>query len=221
MSVSELEELAQSLEAESQSLMDQATKTYGNVPGNVQAILAEMNKKGEIPWHKHLRNMVVNKIMTKKMRSLQRSKRRASPGSCIYPGRIPDFAFRIKYGIDMSGSMSENAIMNGINEMKSIVNSFPGVEVEVIEYDAEVQRIYTVNKKKDIKFEALGRGGTSFNPFFKHVQESKACDFAINFTDGYAPAPDYRPKLPVIWCLTSSGQNPCPDYGKELRINED
>jgi predicted metal-dependent peptidase len=221
MTPEELENMAQTLEQESQRLVNEVARTCGNIPGEIQEILSRLEKAGEVPWHRLLKNQIVNKIQSKKKRSLQRSNRRSgSGGGCLYPGRVPEFNFRIKWGVDESGSMSDTALAAGLVEMQNLIRQFPGVEVEVVEFDCKIDRIYTVNKKSEIKYDAMGRGGTSFDPFFEYVAEKGGADFVVIFTDGFAPAPQTRPKVPLIWCLTANGECPCPEYGKQIRISE-
>jgi predicted metal-dependent peptidase len=221
MTPEELESMAQTLEQESQRLVNEVARTCGNIPGAIQEILSRLDKAGEVPWHRLLKNQIVNKIQAKKKRSLQRSNRRSgSGGGCLYPGRVPEFNFRIKWGVDESGSMSDVDLAAGLVEMQNLIRQFPGVEVEVVEFDCKIDRIYTVNKKSEIKYDAMGRGGTSFDPFFEYVAEKGGADFVVIFTDGFAPAPQTRPRVPLIWCLTANGECPCPDYGRQIRISE-
>jgi predicted metal-dependent peptidase len=220
MPLEKLEQLAQNLENESARLIQEVSRTCGNVPGEIQEMLMRLNQAGEVPWHRLLRNQIVNKIQAKYRRSLRRSNRRANSGRCIYPGRIPEYNFRIVWGIDESGSMSDTALAAGLVEMQSLVKQFAGVEITVVEFDCNIHRIYEVKKKTEIKHNAMGRGGTSFDPFFEWVAETGKADFVILFTDGFAPAPQTRPQVPLIWCLTGSGECPCEGYGRVIRISE-
>jgi predicted metal-dependent peptidase len=220
MPIEQLEALAQELEQEGQRLVNEVSRQCGNVPGEIQEILSRLDKEAEVPWHRLLRNQIVNKIQAKYQRSMQRSNRRSSNGACIYPGRIPQYNFRIIWGIDESGSMSDEALAAGLVELQSLVKQFAGVEVTVVEFDCTIHRIYEMSKKSEIKHNAVGRGGTSFDPFFEYVEQEGVADFVILFTDGFAPAPQTRPRVPLIWCLTGSGECPCPEYGRQIRITE-
>ena len=220
MPIEKLEAMAQALENESRRIINEVTRSCGNVPGEIQEILSRLDKEAEIPWHRLLRNQIVNKIQAKYRRTMARSNRRSGNGACIYPGRTPECNFRILWGIDESGSMSDEALAAGLVEMQSLVRQFAGVEVTVVEFDCTIHRIYEVNKKSEIKYNAVGRGGTSFDPFFEYVAEKGEADFVILFTDGFAPAPQTQPRVPLIWCLTGSGECPCPEYGHQIRITE-
>lgn len=94
--------------------------------------------------------------------------------------------------------------------------------------------IHSYDKDKSVDRTAgsrYGYGGTSFEPFLRYVCGDPSADLwvpeaeraqnepfsipdlAIILTDGYAPVgppdgpiPKYAPNCPLIWCLTSSGQ---------------
>jgi predicted metal-dependent peptidase len=49
-----------------------------------------------------------------------------------------------------------------------------------------------------------GGGGTSFDPALALANEWMP-DALVYFTDGFAPAPTVRPRVPVLWMLTPRG----------------
>ena len=65
---------------------------------------------------------------------------------------------------------------------------------------------------------AKGGGGTNFQPPLERVFLRKhAVDLVIYFTDGWGPAPENRPYLPVIWTLTPGGTPPA-SWGEVLEM---
>jgi predicted metal-dependent peptidase len=63
-----------------------------------------------------------------------------------------------------------------------------------------------------------GRGGTDFRPPLARLfLRQQRVDLVIYFTDGYGPAPENPPRIPVIWCLTEDGERPAP-WGKVVQM---
>jgi predicted metal-dependent peptidase len=94
-----------------------------------------------------------------------------------------------------------------------------GAEIEIIECDAEVQRIYEYQGKKPSFLK--GGGGTHFDPVFSYINENsfKRYDGCIYLTDGYAPQPQVKPPCKVFWLLTPDGSSDALDYCKEIFKN--
>jgi predicted metal-dependent peptidase len=89
-------------------------------------------------------------------------------------------------------------------------------QVTVVECDEEIQRVYPYRRVQSV----LGRGGTDLQPPFEPLfLRRHRPDLVIYFTDGYGPAPDTAPRVPVLWCLTPSGVEPA-GWGTTLRMCE-
>jgi predicted metal-dependent peptidase len=86
--------------------------------------------------------------------------------------------------------------------------------VVVVECDAAVHAVYDYRPLKAVH----GRGGTDLRPpFERRFLRQQRADVIIYFTDGYGPAPEQPPGIPVIWCLTKHGEPPAA-WGKVLRM---
>lgn len=84
----------------------------------------------------------------------------------------------------------------------------------VIECDAEIQTVYEAKTMSDVRLEVHGRGGTTFIPVIKYVNENRKYrkSLLIYFTDGmgdkHIPVPQvYRMLwvLPYANCGTANG----------------
>jgi len=75
----------------------------------------------------------------------------------------------------------------------------------VIECDAAVQSTYPYKGKTTPAVK--GGGGTSFDPALDWVSNSRngTFDACIYLTDGYASAPEVRPRCPMLWVITAGG----------------
>jgi predicted metal-dependent peptidase len=113
--------------------------------------------------------------------------------------------------IDTSGSISEADLAQINVELQLLARHD---QVTVVECDAAIQAVYPYRPIEAVH----GRGGTDLRPpLEKDFLRRHRPDLIIYFTDGEGPAPDQRPAIPVIWCLTRDGKRPA-SWGRELRM---
>lgn len=118
-----------------------------------------------------------------------------------YMGSKRDFATRLLVAIDVSGSVVDEQVAQAL----SIINRFfkYGVEnVDVIQFDNDLQGDVLPMKKAQKTLKIQGRGGTNFQPPIDYFLENRY-DGLIMITDGYSP----KPELPknfygnILWML--------------------
>ena len=113
--------------------------------------------------------------------------------------------------IDTSGSMSSKTLADISAELAVMSRTH---EVLVVECDREIHSVYPYRPIHNVQ----GRGGTDFRPpLASDFQRQHRPDLVVYFTDGYGKAPCEPPRVPVIWCLTMRGKQPC-GWGKMVRI---
>jgi predicted metal-dependent peptidase len=80
--------------------------------------------------------------------------------------------------------------------------------MQVMECDADIQHVYKLNKYNKINTKMHGRGGTSFKPVFKYIEEKRLkTDILVFFTDGYGDQNECKkPPYATIWVTSTSGQ---------------
>jgi predicted metal-dependent peptidase len=163
-----------------------------------------------VPWQKVLRAYVG--------RSLRRR-----PVFGRVPRRFPDLVGvlpargrsgsqpKVMAVMDTSGSMTP-ALLADISAELAVMSRTH--EVIVVEADDEIRAVYQFKPITEVG----GRGGTDFRPVFQEtfLREHKP-DLVVYFTDGHGQAPADPPLIPVIWCLTPHGRQPC-SWGKTLRL---
>lgn len=187
------------------------TKVAGTLPGSLNRLLIE--QKGRKDWRAVLRARLGRKIREV---SVMNYPNRRLPDLCgVVPSRrrIPD-KLRILAAIDTSGSMSEEVLSGIAAEVMKMRRDF---EILVVEADAEIRRVRNAEEIYSIT-EAAGGGGTDFRPALapEFLRENQI-DVVVYFTDGFGPAPEKRPFVPVIWCLTEDGEKPVP-WGECIRL---
>jgi predicted metal-dependent peptidase len=141
------------------------------------------------------------------------------------PGRVRDKSWRVFLMVDTSGSMSTESLEIVKSELQHMLSVDEGMEIRYMEGDAAVHRDILLRRGDEIPREVLGRGGTDFNAYLKHMQQycsddDKAPDIVICYTDGYCPPPDKSSRLPAdipfIWLVTPQHANEFGDYGEVI-----
>lgn len=226
----EMQGLADKLRQEAKNVVGRAAKEHqksrGIFSGYLKEILDNLLVNPKIPWPKLLRDMVSRTRQSKPSKGMRRPNRRlhGTPNILPWPGRSLDQKFTIGYALDTSGSMSEEDLRKGVEELMNIVTTEQDVTMHVLYADADIQTSYKVESINDIDFTIKGRGGTDFNPVFQRVREMLVTDYApdilVYCTDGYAPEPDVdnRVPIPVIWLITPNGRVPSPNYGHHITM---
>ena len=119
--------------------------------------------------------------------------------------------------VDTSGSISAEELSAFATEAHSIITSLTSVRMIIIDCDAKVQSVLTIENGMSIDGSTLpwegkvwlGRGGTSFVPVFDWVDANgENPDLLIYFTDGYGTFPDHEPHYHVVWVMTTDVQTP-------------
>jgi predicted metal-dependent peptidase len=141
------------------------------------------------------------------------------------PRRFPDLAGiipgkgrfakkpKIMAVIDTSGSMSGPMLADISAELGVMARRF---QVTIVECDTAIHAVYPYKPIKTVH----GRGGTNFCPSLESdfLRKHKP-DLIAYFTDGYGPAPEKAPAVPVIWCITEGGLKPAA-WGVEVKLEE-
>jgi predicted metal-dependent peptidase len=182
----------------------------GNVPGDVAALVNEMNKS-QVNWKQQLRQFYVNTLKSSRMATRKRRNRRYG---ILQPGVKKKPELHLGLCVDTSGSVSDKELAMFWGEMQAIHAC--GVKITVIEADAQVQNVYEFDPKKSPEFK--GRGGTYYQAPIKKALELKVDGIAF-FGDGDCADTPQNPNKPFVWCLVRNSPPPA-DFGKVIRLEE-
>jgi predicted metal-dependent peptidase len=180
----------------------QSTRGMGNVPGELEQYVNKLFEKTEpvIDWKQYLRRFGSrsSKIQTKKTRKKPNLRFGSGPALKIHQKKST------LVGIDTSGSVSDYDLVEFFNEIHNIYKS--GVDVTIMECDAEVHRTYQYDGNKKDVMRVVGRGGTDMNPIFEEIKKHGGkFQNVIILTDGYVPPIKKTPLIPVLWVFNSEG----------------
>ena len=135
-------------------------------------------------------------------------------------------AVEVSVCIDTSGSVSDELLKQFAGELKGILRSYPNVKCSLFFADTNLAGPYEIDRIEQMP-KAVGRGGTSFVPFFdylkKHGEENNLLGnnkLSIYFTDGYGDFPKQEPNNPTMWLVCKDGleTNQFP-FGEVVRIS--
>ena len=135
-------------------------------------------------------------------------------------------AVEVSVCIDTSGSVSDELLKQFAGELKGILRSYPNVKCSLFFADTHLAGPYEIDRIEQMP-KAVGRGGTSFVPFFDYLKkngEEKSLlgnhKLSIYFTDGYGDFPKHEPNNPTMWLVCKDGleTNGFP-FGEVVRIS--
>lgn len=194
-------------------------QSRGFIAGKISEQIANMCKPPEINWKQYLRKMVGN-VPVPYRRTKMRLNRR-QPERADLSGKLPKHVVSIVCVFDTSGSMSSRCLTYCMNEVFNIVKVYEGVEITVVECDAEINKVYTAKTIKDLQLKMKGRGGTSFVPAIEFINGTNADikrkypqsgnfkdALMVYFTDGYGDYEIPKPRTyKNLWVVLDDVKN--------------
>jgi len=135
-------------------------------------------------------------------------------------------AVEVSVCIDTSGSVSDELLKQFAGELKGILRSYPNVKCSLFFADTDLAGPYEIDRIEQMP-KAVGRGGTSFVPFFDYIKKNGEENsllgnhkLSIYFTDGYGDFPKQEPNNPTMWLVCKDGleTNGFP-FGEVVRIS--
>lgn len=185
---------------------NETIKNAGNVPNQCSEWLELHSIKSELNWKKVLRGIVGNKKVGK-ISSIKKNDRRL-PEREDLRGKLKDRIFNLLVIADVSGSMSNEAVLKTLGEVRHICD-VTKTPVDLIQVDTEA---YTPEKltKKTKLITRKGCGGTYLNPALKMAKQHNI-DYqaVVVLTDGGLFGDDITNfqelKKKVIWLIEPTG----------------
>ena len=181
-------------------------KSKGNTPQNIEALMELWRKKPVISWKRVLKRYVASKkgkrIATIKRRHRRLPNRLDVKGSKTYYDQPT-----VVVGIDVSGSMSNEEIFQGLVEVSEVCKVTHS-KLKVVQIDADIQGLEEFDEKTK-SFTRRGCGGTYMGEMPKYLVENKiSADVLIMISDMYiedvaTDANWNKFKKPVLWLNTS------------------
>jgi len=178
---SEIDE--QTLREFTEKVMDAAQK--GSVPYYLTGLIAALrNSRGELPWNLYLQRLMGSAVSNPQKTITRRNRRQ--PDRLDIRGELRSHKAKIVVALDISGSISDEEFLQAIKEVFNIVKNYRH-EIEIVECDSEIRRVYKVRSAQDVKDRLPIRGGTRYSPVFEYANAQRI-DLLVYFTDGKGEA---------------------------------
>jgi predicted metal-dependent peptidase len=203
--------------AEIVSQAESCAKIAGNMPGNMSKLLhdliypekdfasrllefAQETLSDEVVWH--------------------RPNRRYLPQGVWTPGRENTHQIdNLVVVIDTSGSITLGDMRAYAGAVEQVRDNLDIEKVTVLYCDTQVHEGGEYGIGEQIAFEVQGRGGTDFDPPFKHLEKiGLEPDLMIYFTDLYGSCTVSAPEFPVIWALLQNASRFTPGFGVRIEL---
>lgn len=193
-------------------------KMKGSVPAGVDGFVDEVLDP-KIPWHEHLRQLVVDKL--KDDYSWKRPNRRYAGSGFYLPSLESECIGPVIIGNDTSGSMwDKETLATGLGVCQSILDTMRPKKMVVVDIDCSIHNWREFYPGDTIPTEIKGGGGSSTIPLFKRVEEDEddkpSC--MVIWTDLYIDFPKTEPDYPVIWVTNSKGMK--APFGETIYVGD-
>jgi len=185
---------------------NETIKSKGDVPHELSKWIEIFNRKAELNWKKVLRGIVGNKKVNKRSTIMRKDRR--FPNRIDLKGKTKDRLFNLLVIADVSGSVSDKALISLLNEIRYICD-ITKTDVDLIQIDTEAHNPEKLSKKSKL-INRKARGGTIL-----HYALDKAKEYNIEYnavvvaTDGYLTKDDIlyfsRINKKVVWLIESGG----------------
>ena len=215
MSEADKKLLGKQIDHQLKEIAEQINKSRGTIPSEIADYINGLFEIVEpvIDWKAYLRrfNGMATKIYTKKTRRKLNKRFVGNPALKIKQRKNTLVA------IDTSGSVGAKDLQEFFNEIHHIYKT--GTEIDIIECDAAIQRVYKYDGKQKEKIDVKGRGGTDFEPVMVYLNEHKhKYQNIIYLTDGECPAPKTKPVRPILWVISENGTSTYNLPGAKVQI---
>jgi predicted metal-dependent peptidase len=188
-----------------------SSKNWGKYTGNhVQEILSANTPKISVKeiLRRFNRSVQASQVYSSRMKLNRRY-------GLESPGYRKEYKTKVLFAIDVSGSMSDNDIAEGL----SLINSTcKNSELTFMTFDWDITKIEKKISRARKSFTINGRGGTNFQCVIDYANE-KDFDGVIIYTDGYASEPTKLKKGKLLWLLANKEQNPPCSWGYVAKLN--
>lgn len=187
----------------------------GTMPGEIEIEL-QRTLNPPLPWNVILQNYLTE--FSKEDFTFRRPNKRFLPDAYL-PTAHSEAVCNIAIAVDISSSVTAhefNVFINKIAEIKTTMNP---KKTTVIAFNTKITGVQELTADDDPfkKLKFKGRGGTSVQCVYDHIQETRPT-VTIIFTDGEFTQPKITPKTPIVW-LIHNNQNWKSSTGRVIHYN--
>lgn len=113
-------------------------------------------------------------------------------------GSTRQFDTHLLVAIDVSGSITSEKLAEFFGSVNRLMR-YGIMQIDICQFDATLGPIETMQRVRP-EVIVKGRGGTDFQPIFDYIcKEHHDHDGVLILTDGQAPPPSGKPRIPLLW----------------------
>jgi predicted metal-dependent peptidase len=139
----------------------------------------------------------------------------------VYLETLGGTSLRVLVCVDTSASIRPKDLSGFMGEVDEILRTYPHIEVELFFADRKLHGPLPFRRDAPIP-PPIGGGGTSFVPFFEHVEreaEVSRSTVCVYLTDGHGDFPKRACLHPTLWVVPERGAaDPTFPFGEVLRL---
>jgi predicted metal-dependent peptidase len=192
-------------EEQNQQLINKA-KLQGDLPLGIEILIPKI-ESDTVSWEDELYTLIENAI--KFDYQLLPPNKRYLYQNIALPS-LSGSKVKLVIAIDSSGSIDGNLLSRFLNEVESIMNTFPSFEIDLLVADAKVHEHHILYPGDEIEYTLKGGGGTNFETTFNYIENNiDNVNLMLYFTDTFGTFPNEEPYYDVIWaCPNKEAQIP-------------
>jgi predicted metal-dependent peptidase len=193
-------------------------KKAGNIPGNIQRLIEELQPADILNWRELIRDMSRD-AKAKTSRTWSRPNRRRLGGDVIAPGYGDDAIYRLIVAFDVSGSVSNNQFKEMKNEVASALEQAMFTSVLLVAVDTAVHDPLEITTAEELEaWQPHGGGGTNFDSALEFIGDQQDVIGLIFLTDMQTSSFGKEPDFPVTWVNWLNDGAKAP-FGRTVNYN--
>ena len=181
------------------------TNDWGTLPGEiVERIKASTRAR--------IDNRLIWQGFSSAVLSSQRHLTRMKPNrrtGFLQMGSRREFDTQLLVAIDVSGSITSDMLDRFFSSVNRLFR-YGVAQIHLCQFDVQMGPVEPMTRIRP-KITVQGRGGTDFMPVFAYIdQHVHDYDGVIILTDGQAPIPSQKPRIPLLWvCSDQTAYDTC------------
>ncbi len=198
-----------------EAISDAIQKNKGNLPAGMEELISEILYP-KLSWQEILYKYLQSSKGQNDFTAYPFDRRHIYRE--IYLPSLCGEMIEVCCAIDTSGSMSREELTKCFSEVRGICSMFGEYKIYFFQCDCALTEELEITSESDIPNIAKGRGGTSFVPVFKRIEEMELEYLPlIYFTDLEGEFPKIK-RNDVYW-VTENENHPVP-FGEIIKIED-
>jgi predicted metal-dependent peptidase len=193
-------------------------KKAGNMPGNLQRLIEELQPADILNWHDIIRDMSRD-AKAKITRTWSKPNRRRLGADVMAPGYVNDNIFKLIAAFDVSGSVNDGQHKEMKNALASAIEQGFFTSILLVAVDTCIHDPVEITTKQELEAWAPhGGGGTCFESAMNFIAEQENVAGLVFLSDLETSSFGKEPPFPTVWVNWLNNNTKAP-YGRTVRYD--